>query len=122
MKTFKDLEQKIEGIELIMKVTANDDAFFRREVNRRYNFIFWTVVAFYVILGITIGILIGRVANLEKQVEQVNKEAIYGKDLAGDAYIWARDNSVDIDQLVCELRESGHIDKGWTCQLYDEHE
>lgn len=122
MKTFKDLEKQIEGIELMTKVTANDDAFYRREVNRKYNFLFWTVVVFYVILGIFTCLLISKVVNLEKQVEQANKEAIYGKDLAGDAYIWARNNSVDIDQLICELREDGHIDKGWTCQLYDEHE
>lgn len=119
MKTFKDLEQQIEGIETMMKVTANDDAFFRREVNRRYNFIFWTVVVFYVILGLFICTLLNRVTNLEKQVEQANKEAIYGKDLAGDAYIWTRGNSADIDQMVCELRENGYLNEGWECENYD---
>ena len=100
----------------LFKQQCKDEYQHRKDIN------FLTIIL-VLLVAFTCGMnvwLSNRLSQAERNIEAMGKDLIEWKDIMGDVNQETKMNSVDLDQLVCELRDSGHIDKGWTCQLYDE--
>lgn len=120
MKSLNQMNELLEShqdeLTELFKQQCKDEYQHRKD----YNFL---TIILLLLTAFTCGMnvwLNNRLSQAEKNIEAMGKDLIEWQDIMGDVNQENRMNSVDLDQLICELRESGHIDKGWTCQLWDD--
>lgn len=115
MKTFNDIAQQLDEQGSDIKWLTNQHFHLDEREHKDNRFVCIMLILIIVILG-------GFTTNLAIRLNQAEKNIkAMGEDLIETRHI-NRLNSQDVDQMVCELREQGYLDSGWTCQLYDEYE
>lgn len=115
MKTFNDIAQQLDEQGSDIKWLTNQHFLLDERDHKDNRFICIILILIIIILGgFTTNFAI-RLSQAEKNIQAMGEDLIKTKNTN-----WL--NSHDIDQMVCELRDQGYLDKGWTCELYDEYE